>query len=117
MLFGYCMLQVFTQPVFQLMEARICKVIGRVSVPVMGRVLLRVVYVLLLTFVAILVSQFSSCKDSQDHNQGPFAKIMYGLYTVQRLQCLFHSNLCYAVHQTGNDCFHCQDGNGGLHLC
>jgi hypothetical protein len=48
--------QVYTQPVFQLMEHRLCQVMCRPRPPLLGRLLLRVLYVLLITFVAILVS-------------------------------------------------------------
>lgn len=50
--------QVYTQPVFQLMEARLAKFMGRPAAPLMGRAMLRLVYVLLITFVAILVPFF-----------------------------------------------------------
>jgi hypothetical protein len=49
-------LQVYTQPVFQLMEHRLAQLMNRPVAPLLGRVMMRVVYVLLLTFVAILVS-------------------------------------------------------------
>ena len=48
-------LQVYTQPVFQLMEVRLAQIMRRVAPPLLGRVMLRVVYVLMITLVAILV--------------------------------------------------------------
>eukprot|EP00775_Hariotina_reticulata_P008259 gene8259-8447_t len=52
--------QVYTQPVFSLIESRIKRAKGVDAVPIVWQVLVRVVYVVLVTFVGILIPFFGA---------------------------------------------------------
>lgn len=82
--------QVYTQPVFQLMEQRLSRAMGRPAAPLLGRALLRVVYVLLITFVAILVPFFGALMGligagrvrGSDTQVSSFSKVLWLLHAL-----------------------------------